>query len=70
MVEVIIYFYHDGECLTSPEPHYDRESVTYWKGYDPDLISFLDLVNEYTNKLGFVSVQELIVLAPSEFFFF
>ena len=47
MVEVIIYFYHDGECLTSPEPHYDRESVTYWKGYDPDFTSFLDLINEH-----------------------
>ncbi|KAH0641025.1 hypothetical protein KY290_036391 [Solanum tuberosum] len=64
MVEVTIYFHHGGEWLTSPEPHYDRGCVTNWKGYDPDLISFIDLVNEYINKLGFVGVQELIVLAP------
>ncbi|KAH0730331.1 hypothetical protein KY289_001519 [Solanum tuberosum] len=69
MVEVTIYFHHDGEWLTSPEPHYDRGCVTYWKGYDPDLISFIDLVNEYINKLGFVGVQELIVLAPTGKYF-
>ncbi|KAK6786154.1 hypothetical protein RDI58_014679 [Solanum bulbocastanum] len=67
MVEVTIYFHHGGEWLTSPEPHYDRGCVTYWKGYDPDLISFIDIVNEYINKLGFVGVQELIVLAPSDY---
>ncbi|KAK6781661.1 hypothetical protein RDI58_019457 [Solanum bulbocastanum] len=54
MVEVTIYFHHGGEWLTSPELHYDRGCVTYWKGYDPDLISFIDLVNEYINKLDFV----------------
>ncbi|KAK6786380.1 hypothetical protein RDI58_014905 [Solanum bulbocastanum] len=64
MVEVTIYFHYGGEWLTSLEPHYDRGCVTYWKRYDPDLISFIDLVNEYINKLGFVGVQELIVLAP------
>ncbi|KAK4723476.1 hypothetical protein R3W88_026255 [Solanum pinnatisectum] len=69
MVEVTIYFHHGGEWLTSPEPHYDRECVTYWKGYDPDLISFIDLVNEYIYKLGFVGVQELIVLAPTGKYF-
>ncbi|KAK6786010.1 hypothetical protein RDI58_014535 [Solanum bulbocastanum] len=68
MVEVTIYFHHGGEWLTSLEPHYDRGCVTYWKGYDPDLISF-DLVNEYINKLGFVGVQELIVLAPTGKYF-
>ncbi|KAH0697521.1 hypothetical protein KY290_015391 [Solanum tuberosum] len=69
MVEVTIYFHHDGEWLTSPELHYDRGCVTYWKGYDPDLISFIDLVNEYINKLGFVGVQELIELAPTGKYF-
>ncbi|KAG5595622.1 hypothetical protein H5410_036854 [Solanum commersonii] len=69
MVEVTIYFHHSGEWLTSPEPHYDRGCVTYWKGYDPDLISFIDLVNEYINKLGFVGVQELIVLTPTGKYF-
>ncbi|KAG5596285.1 hypothetical protein H5410_037517 [Solanum commersonii] len=69
MVEVAIYFHHGGEWLTSPEPHYDRGCVTYWKGYDPNLISFIDLVNEYINKLGFVGVQELIVLAPTGKYF-
>ncbi|KAK6775747.1 hypothetical protein RDI58_026748 [Solanum bulbocastanum] len=39
------------------------------KGYDPDLISFIDLVNEYTNKLGFIGMQELIVLAPTRKYF-
>ncbi|KAK4726916.1 hypothetical protein R3W88_031833 [Solanum pinnatisectum] len=69
MIEVTIYFHHGGEWLTSPEPHYDIEWVHYWKGYDPDLLSFIDLVNEYTDKLGFVGVQELIVLAPTGKYF-
>ncbi|WMV49130.1 hypothetical protein MTR67_042515 [Solanum verrucosum] len=69
MVEVTIYFHHGGEWITNPEPHYDRGCVTYWKGYDPDLISFIDLVNEYINKLGFVGVQELIVLASTGKYF-
>ncbi|KAK6777863.1 hypothetical protein RDI58_024581 [Solanum bulbocastanum] len=69
MVEVTIYFHHGGEWLTIPEPHYDRGCVTYWKGYEPDLIPFIDLVNEYINKLRFVGVQELIVLAPSGKYF-
>ncbi|KAH0682762.1 hypothetical protein KY290_021352 [Solanum tuberosum] len=69
MVEVTIYFHHGGEWLTSPEPHYDKGWVHYWKGYDPDLISFIDLVNEYTDKLGFFGVQELIVLAPTGKYF-
>ncbi|KAH0751615.1 hypothetical protein KY285_004763 [Solanum tuberosum] len=69
MVKVTIYFHHGGEWLTNPEPHYDKGCVTYWKGYDPDLISFIDLVNEYINKLGFVGVQELIVLAPTGKYF-
>ncbi|KAK6784501.1 hypothetical protein RDI58_017956 [Solanum bulbocastanum] len=64
MVEVTIYFHHGDEWLTNPEPHYDKGWVHYWKGYDLDLISFIDLVNEYTDKLGFVGVQELIVLTP------
>ncbi|KAG5609479.1 hypothetical protein H5410_020760 [Solanum commersonii] len=51
MVEVTIYFHHGGEWLTSPEPHYDRGCVTYWK------------------RLGFVGVQELIVLAPTGKYF-
>ncbi|KAH0696308.1 hypothetical protein KY289_013790 [Solanum tuberosum] len=50
MVEVTIYFHHGSEWLTSPEPHYDKGWVHYWRGYDPDLISFIDLVNEYTYK--------------------
>ncbi|KAK6773858.1 hypothetical protein RDI58_029097 [Solanum bulbocastanum] len=69
MVEVTIYFHHGSEWLTSPEQHYDKGWVHYWKGYDPDLISFIDLVNEYTDKLGFVGVQELIVLAPTGKYF-
>ncbi|WMV19820.1 hypothetical protein MTR67_013205 [Solanum verrucosum] len=69
MVEVTIYFHHGGEWLTSPEPHYDRGCLTYLKGYDPDLISFIDLVNEYINKLGFIGVQELIVLTPTGKYF-
>ncbi|KAK6777829.1 hypothetical protein RDI58_024547 [Solanum bulbocastanum] len=69
MVEVTIYFHHGGEWLTSPEPHYDRGYATYCKGYDPELISFIDLLNEYINKLDSVGVQELIVLASTGKYF-
>ena len=68
MVEGTIYFHHGGEWLTTG-PHYDRGWVHYWKVDDHDLLSFIDLGNEYTNKLGFVGVQELIVLASTRKYF-
>ncbi|KAH0714855.1 hypothetical protein KY284_007760 [Solanum tuberosum] len=32
MAEVTLYFHHGGEWLTSPEPHYDKRWVHYWRG--------------------------------------
>ncbi|KAK4354513.1 hypothetical protein RND71_026707 [Anisodus tanguticus] len=34
------------------------------RDYDPDLLSFIDLVNEYI-KFGYLGVQQLIVTVPS-----
>ena len=69
MVEVTIYFHHGGEWVNNREPHYEKKWVHYWKGYDPDLLSFIDLVKEYIDKLDFIGVQQLIVLAPSGKYF-
>ncbi|KAK6796542.1 hypothetical protein RDI58_004243 [Solanum bulbocastanum] len=55
MVEVTIYFHYGGEWLTNPEQHYDKGWVHYWRGYDPDLISFIDLCQnnrEVGSKIG------------------
>ncbi|XP_047252248.1 uncharacterized protein LOC124887109 [Capsicum annuum] len=69
IVNITIYFHYGGDWVTQPGILYQKGSVQYWKGYDPDLLSFIDLVNEYTSRFGFVIVQQLIVLGPFGKFF-
>ncbi|KAK4346577.1 hypothetical protein RND71_032916 [Anisodus tanguticus] len=40
--------------------------VHTWKVYDSDLLSYLDLVEEFVSKLGYVGVQQLVVCDPSD----
>ncbi|KAF3669419.1 putative DNA-directed RNA polymerase I subunit rpa1-like [Capsicum annuum] len=69
MVNVTIYFHHGGDWVKHPEIVYEKGWVHCWDGYDPNLLFFIDLVNEYTSKLCFLSVQQLIVLEPSGEYF-
>lgn len=47
MVKVTIYFHYGGDWVKHPETFYEKGLVHYWNEYDPDLLSFVDLVNEY-----------------------
>ncbi|WMV19855.1 hypothetical protein MTR67_013240 [Solanum verrucosum] len=44
---------------------YSKKLSDTWTGYDPDLLSFIDIVNEYNSKFGYLGVQQLIVTVPS-----
>ncbi|KAK4342667.1 hypothetical protein RND71_038483 [Anisodus tanguticus] len=43
-----------------------KKYVHLWRGYDSDLLSFKDFVDEFNEKLGFVGVQQLIIAGPSD----
>ncbi|KAH0644916.1 hypothetical protein KY284_032800 [Solanum tuberosum] len=64
MVNVDIYFNYGGEWIREPIVLYKKKSYNLWRGYDSDLLSFIDNVNEYTTRFGFVGVQQLIVKGP------
>ncbi|KAJ8533118.1 hypothetical protein K7X08_016007 [Anisodus acutangulus] len=66
MVHVGLIFNHDGEWITKPYVLYSKKYVHLWRGYDSDLLSFKDLVDEFNEKLGFVGVQQLIIAGPSD----
>ena len=40
---------------------YLNKLMDTWTEYDPDILSFVDIVNEYTSRFG----QQLIVTFPS-----
>ncbi|XP_060179076.1 uncharacterized protein LOC132609216 isoform X2 [Lycium barbarum] len=65
MVLVDLVFHHGGVWIRDPKLLYSIKNVHKWEGYDPDLLSYIDIVNEYKNSLGFVGVQQLIVSVPS-----
>ncbi|KAK4731078.1 hypothetical protein R3W88_024066 [Solanum pinnatisectum] len=60
MVLVDLVFHYDGEWIREPKLLYKRKLVHKWEGYDSDLLSFIDITNEYNDKLGYVGVQQLI----------
>ncbi|OIT02149.1 hypothetical protein A4A49_55141 [Nicotiana attenuata] len=62
---VDIMFHHGGDWIREPHVLYSKKFVHSWEGYDSDLISFIDLVNEHTRELMYVGVQQLIVNGPS-----
>ncbi|KAJ8567048.1 hypothetical protein K7X08_019256 [Anisodus acutangulus] len=57
MVNVDLLFHHGGEWIT--------HMVHTWKEYDYDILSYLDLVEEFVSELGYVGVQQLVVCGPS-----
>ncbi|XP_019263883.1 PREDICTED: uncharacterized protein LOC109241581 [Nicotiana attenuata] len=61
MVDVDLLFHYGGDWIRVPEVVYSRKLVHSWKQYDSDLLSFIDIVDEYTSKLRYVGVQQLII---------
>ncbi|OIT40025.1 hypothetical protein A4A49_56059, partial [Nicotiana attenuata] len=49
------------DWICNPQVIYPKKVQHIKKGYDPDLLSFTNLVNEFVENLGYVGVQQLIV---------
>ncbi|MCD7453201.1 hypothetical protein HAX54_020006 [Datura stramonium] len=65
MVNIDIYFNYGGEWIKEPHILYRKKLYNLWRGYDSDLLSFRNIVSEYTTRFKFVGVQQLIVTNPS-----
>ncbi|WMV46763.1 hypothetical protein MTR67_040148 [Solanum verrucosum] len=65
MVLVDLVFHYGGKWIREPKLLYERKLVHKWEGYDADLLSYIDITNEYINILGYVGVQQLLVSVPS-----
>lgn len=56
MVLVDLIFNYDGEWATLPEIIDTKNQLHIFLGYDSDLLSYIDIVNELISELGFVGV--------------
>uniref|UniRef100_M1DEN7 Transposon MuDR mudrA n=1 Tax=Solanum tuberosum TaxID=4113 RepID=M1DEN7_SOLTU len=65
MVNVDISFNYGGEWIKEPIVLYKKKSYNLWRGYDSDLLYYIDIVNEYTTRFGFVEECELFVYVPN-----
>lgn len=63
--EVDIVFNYGGKWLFSPDLVYCEELVHLWTSFDPDLLCYKDICDEFTSRLGFVKVKQLLVVGPS-----
>lgn len=64
MVNIDLRFNHDGEWIKEPHLLCSKKLVHFWKGYDPDLLSFKDIIDEFISGLGFIGFQQLIIIGP------
>ncbi|OIT26364.1 hypothetical protein A4A49_26509 [Nicotiana attenuata] len=65
MVLLHLIFHYDGDWIKRPQVLYSRKLVHTIKGFNSDQLSYNYLVNEFTSKLGFIGVQQVIVNGPS-----
>ncbi|OIS95904.1 hypothetical protein A4A49_10656 [Nicotiana attenuata] len=63
--EVDIVFNYGGKWVFSPDLVYCEKLVHLWTSFDPDLLSYKDIRDEFTSRLGFVKVKQLLVVGPS-----
>ncbi|OIT03611.1 hypothetical protein A4A49_14083 [Nicotiana attenuata] len=66
---VDVYFNYGGEWVISPEILYNKRLVHMWNRFDPDMLSYKDLCEEFTKELGFTEVKQLLVVGPSGRFY-
>ncbi|KAG5620163.1 hypothetical protein H5410_005381 [Solanum commersonii] len=64
MVNIEICFNYEGEWIQEPFILYKKKSY-FWRGFNSDLLCFIDIVNEYTIRFEFVGIQQLIVTDSS-----
>ncbi|KAH0748293.1 hypothetical protein KY290_027525 [Solanum tuberosum] len=63
--KVDLLFYYGGRWVLTPTVIYIKKLTHVWKEYDPDLLSYIDICEEFHEKLGFSKVQQLILKGPS-----
>ncbi|KAK4358736.1 hypothetical protein RND71_020965 [Anisodus tanguticus] len=68
--KVDLAFKHDSKWVLNPQVVYIRKYNHVWEGYDPNLLSYIDICKEYTEKLGFRVVKQLLVTGPSGRYYF
>uniref|UniRef100_A0A3Q7G1B2 Transposase MuDR plant domain-containing protein n=1 Tax=Solanum lycopersicum TaxID=4081 RepID=A0A3Q7G1B2_SOLLC len=64
--EVEIVFNYGGSWVISPLLAYTKKLVHSWLNFDPELLSHKDICDEFTSKLGFSRVKQLLTTGPSE----
>ncbi|KAH0715349.1 hypothetical protein KY284_008254 [Solanum tuberosum] len=63
--KVDLLFYYGGRWVLTPTVIYIKKLTHVWKEYDPDLLSYIDICEEFHEKLGFSKVQQLLLKEPS-----
>jgi len=63
--KVDLLFYYGGRWVLTPTVIYIKKLTHVWKEYDPDLLSYIDIYEEFHEKLGFSKVQQLLLKGPS-----
>jgi len=63
--KVDLLFYYGGRWVLTPTVIYIKKLTHVWKEYDPDLLSYIDICEEFHEKLGFSKVQQLLLKGPS-----
>ncbi|WMV14088.1 hypothetical protein MTR67_007473 [Solanum verrucosum] len=64
MVNIEICFNYGGEWIQEPFILYKKKSY-FWRGFNSDLLYFINIVNKYTIRFEFVGIQQLIVTDSS-----
>lgn len=62
MVDIILNY--GGEWIKTSNVMHLKKLIDTWAEYDLDLLSFIDIVNEYTSRFEYLDVQQLIVQFP------
>ena len=65
IAKVTIFFHYGGEWVFSPQLLYTKKLMHTWHEFDPDLLSYKDLCEEFNKELGYFKVKQLLVVGPS-----
>ncbi|XP_070021851.1 uncharacterized protein [Nicotiana sylvestris] len=63
--EVDVLFYYYGNWVISPELVYNKRFLHSWLRYDAHSLSNKDICEEFTSKLGYLTVKKLLVTGAS-----
>lgn len=63
--EVDVLFHYGGNWVISPELVYNKRLLHSWLRYDAYSLSYKDICEEFTSKLGYLTVKQLLVTGAS-----